>query len=1289
MSPPKPKASGGRDRHHLLRLQRALWHDRGSRVSLMVGAGVSLNARPLPGVRTGFPTWSQLADNMWNELYPPAKYTTDTKPSRPRNGLTPERIASEYVATFDRGALNDLIRRRVPDSGHEPGPLHDALLQLPWRDVFTTNYDRLLERTIVPGRSYHPVTSATELTRATPPRIIKLHGSFGADGPLIATEEDYRTYPRCFAPFVNTVRQTLIENSLVLVGFKGDDRNFLEWIGWIRDELGDHHCPIYLVVIFPMDDIERSLLIARGVTPIDLPALTGTCPSGTADHEALLLDFARRLWDGRRRADRWPIDETQNDPPSLPRGGDGDGAQNSTANANSEAGRDARLLGALQRWQEERQAYPGWVVAPAAERQKVWRATSRWVGTVLQDSAAWPAADRVVLVSEMNWRLEVAMAPLFPEWAEGVEDSVMALAERVRAEHGRGVATEKEEVAARSDWSVSEGWVRLVLALARTARETHNETAWTKHKAALDSVIQRFPVLIDLYHYETALWHLAQVDRAGARQVVAVWVPRHRSPRGMLWKAGVLAEIGQAKDARNLLREALREIRLATGAGGGRNVELLSMEGWCTYLLFFVEVSVDLLRLESVREEFDARWRELRELDCDPWRVHDYFVRELGREAPEQAPDVQEQPAFDPGQRRVNRRLGGGGIGPWLPAFACLRWFEDVGLPMRLRGVSTDEHLVRACEWVAPFFSFRSIWVLLRAGAAGALEKERFVTRPQVADMEVEVVERLSALMLVALERENTVVRAQAHPWTDTHVLEALVEVSSRLALRLDDDGLRKAFDVAMDLYREWLEDWAHGLAKAVGRWFVRLYEAADAEVLEEWLPDLLDSPLPRAGEEQSVEIWRDPLDGFRIGEFRATGLGSAETEERIRRVVERLLKRGRDEPGRRREDVVWRLVSMVRADLLNEVERRELGELVWSEHADGSFPKWKNLVLDDYAGFPAPDDVEVLSAIRRELLSRASAAGARRDGGTNSVVIGAGSDGILDVGPATRATVAVPYEPSGFVEWDAEEIRTLWVGLLGWWRATRLMMRISKARKLPFGHDDRIRASAVALEMFLVRVKVAGRSADEGEGWKELDDLMGQAREVGVELGGVWPYLLIDRPGERGRIEMDIVRDLAECGGRRAAAAARAVRHWVYLVAAARVEGSAATVVSALADRVAFRRLAGAQSCIRELAALLVDKGEFVSGESVDRLVVGLEGWEEAVESKTGESRACGMPPDERPDLREAVGVLVNALNTWWGDRRQERPVPPAVKRVLETYSRDPLPEVRRAVSEERWRYW
>ena len=59
------------DLPHLRQLQNDLWCWPKSRSAVMVGAGLSLNAEPLPGVTTRFPTWRQLVRAMFDELHPP------------------------------------------------------------------------------------------------------------------------------------------------------------------------------------------------------------------------------------------------------------------------------------------------------------------------------------------------------------------------------------------------------------------------------------------------------------------------------------------------------------------------------------------------------------------------------------------------------------------------------------------------------------------------------------------------------------------------------------------------------------------------------------------------------------------------------------------------------------------------------------------------------------------------------------------------------------------------------------------------------------------------------------------------------------------------------------------------------------------------------------------------------------------------------------------------------------------------------------------------------------------
>ncbi len=298
------------DHNNLLQLQKHLTRRQNLRPAVMVGAGMSRNSTPSPGVSTRFPTWGELSRAMYDEVYPlPPNATEEQIKRRERefNQKTALRIASEYEAQFKRRQLDYFLLKSIPNKDHHPGKLHKLLLDLPWKDVFTTNYDTLLERTYVPGRLYKSVQTVNDLATSESPRIIKLHGSFSSNTSFIITEEDYRTYPQRFAPFVNTVRQSLIENAFVLIGFSGDDPNFLEWIGWIRDELGNQHAPIYLVGLLALTNVDRALLSRRRVTPIDLsPVSEEVAPTGDT-HSATLEWFIRCLQAVEPpRPERWP-----------------------------------------------------------------------------------------------------------------------------------------------------------------------------------------------------------------------------------------------------------------------------------------------------------------------------------------------------------------------------------------------------------------------------------------------------------------------------------------------------------------------------------------------------------------------------------------------------------------------------------------------------------------------------------------------------------------------------------------------------------------------------------------------------------------------------------------------------------------------------------------------------------------------------------------------------------------------------------------------------------------------
>ncbi|CAI3802786.1 hypothetical protein DBADOPDK_03132 [Pseudomonas sp. MM223] len=185
------------------------------------------------------------------------------------------RLAEEYQAFFGPQSMHDSLKTAINDQAFQPGALHDELLRLPWSEVLTTNWDTLLERAAatVPERIYGVVRKQEDLASARSPRIVKLHGTIVLDNHLVFTQEDYRTYPARYAAFVNYARQVFIENELCLLGFSGEDPNFLAWAGWVRDHLAGQARRIYLVGALGLNAAKRKYLESINIAPIDLSAL--------------------------------------------------------------------------------------------------------------------------------------------------------------------------------------------------------------------------------------------------------------------------------------------------------------------------------------------------------------------------------------------------------------------------------------------------------------------------------------------------------------------------------------------------------------------------------------------------------------------------------------------------------------------------------------------------------------------------------------------------------------------------------------------------------------------------------------------------------------------------------------------------------------------------------------------------------------------------------------------------------------------------------------------------------
>ncbi|MFL6197552.1 MAG: SIR2 family protein, partial [Thermoanaerobaculia bacterium] len=468
------------DQLYLDRIRAALWQ-RGAHgnATVMVGAGMSLNARPRGAGSGRFPTWSDLARTVVDHLYPAyggANSEHRDHALRQANATSGFlRLAQEYETAFGREALERLIADSVPDLRFEPGVLHQRLLELPWSDVFTTKWDTLLERaaTRVVDRHYDVVRTIAEIPRSARPRIVKLHGTLPATRPLIFTEEDFRTYPARFAPFVNLAQQSMMENVFCLLGFSGDDPNFLYWSGWVRDHLKDYAPHIYLVGWLDLPSPRRHMLEGRGVVPVDLAHLPShpPWPKETRDQRALEWFLSSLEEAEPYRATDWPeardrqTPEPSADLPAVLVESTGFPLRES-AEPKSSANLD-ELRNTVEVWRHNRQLYPGWLIAPPPIRSRLWTNTELWISTIFELLPSLGATERIEVLEELNWRLETCLVPLTAALVVAISEALSAVDPRVL------------------DRDLPSRWVRLAASLLRAAREADDDAAFERWAEAL------------------------------------------------------------------------------------------------------------------------------------------------------------------------------------------------------------------------------------------------------------------------------------------------------------------------------------------------------------------------------------------------------------------------------------------------------------------------------------------------------------------------------------------------------------------------------------------------------------------------------------------------------------------------------------------------------------------------------------------------------------------------------------------------------------------------------------
>jgi hypothetical protein len=1282
----------------------------------MVGAGFSLNATPIRLGLPRMPTWGELVLKLIDDLYPSEdqelKWHRETALNSSSTSGGMLRLAEEYAMAFGRDRLDGRLQEFVPDLSFEPSTLHEQLLRLPWRDVFTTNWDTLLERAArrLPLLDYQVVATPSDLSRSGQPRIVKLHGSFPHTRPFIVTEEDYRTYPVTFAPFVNAVRQAAMESVLCLIGFSGTDPNFLAWTGWVRDQLGPHQPHIFLVGLDAHSQAQRLLLERRGVRIIDLSRLPGLEKYPRGNRHRLALEwFLQNLLAGRSSIDpsSWPIRPSGSPPngpvdlppvpsspqPNYPGFPNHWGPEKPTVFSAAEA--------ALV-WRQARKLYPDWVIAPKKVRDQLWE-DLRWrVFQVTRAMQSAPLSVRLLVIRELLWQLTVCLMPP-PETLRALILTTLKEVERLWQERNSSAelsaycvgeivtpfpssVTEADEAKAEKLlWAgpdaVAEAWIELVFSLLQRARELGDESEFIKWEGFLRSSRQRDPALWARLSYERCLHAIGRVDHVALTQAVQDWGSDDGGdPYFAVRRASILAEMGHFRDAEQLCGQALNDIRQARRRDTD-DIASLSREAWAMVLFHnlgaattFSGPTVDRKyeQFWATSNEHFQRWRELSDLVGQPYQEIKRLEERLAGSPTLQDPLEDVVPAgaaVGTGEADVflERPLSDKYWSQLHDSIQALHLCDIAGLPAQIANVTlTQNARIGAIKHLRPVAPNLATVAFLRVGRMDGTKEKNLFDVVWVALLEPAKIQALAgraqSLLRLALEfhRANSRVDERlADYWRNRANFAA--GLLGRLVSRLPKDAISDVAQAAIAYFQDGYAN-RHLLEENLTFLFEMALRALPIQERLSLLVELVSMPLPISATPRLA--WPEPLSMIQNA---APAPDRSSFGAEFTAAVSKLLNYAESDTAGARGDALFRLAVLFDLGLLEPLEVRRFSEALWTPLREIGLPSNEDLRDDSLLALPQPEPGIAESTFRIGYLSPESPNPFDfPDALSNSREFSDLYSRLSSIiGAVNRRT-----EGQQLLGLSTDEASLLTRRLL------TLIARLVEHERSPwssFDRNDLIRHAQVALAE-------AGLSYLDPQDTLILKEAQGLLQEWDLReepvLDAQIALLRLDSsqaPALFDRLE----RDLRSHRPERANAALLALERWILRSTRWQVPPPPDYLLLSVALLVEDGWPAVLKQALATARALVKSESIPSPDKVIAYLLQGLRALMTAADYRRGDRIGLGgIPSDDLPAIRIAVVRLASALH----DKGQDDP---AVLWWIEAARVDPLPDVRDALNQ------
>lgn len=233
------------------------------RAILFVGSGVSAGL--------GLPTASALVDLLAEDL--------DYEPDIFRR-LGDFSTLAEYYTLQHGGSIGQL-RSKLDVAWHGSkvdigaSRIHQAIVELGFPWIYTTNYDRWLERAFDHAKTdYLKVVNVGDLRKEKPglTQIVKFHGDFDDDASIVLTDTSYMARLEFDSPLDIKLRSDTLGRTILFLGYSLSDINlryllYKLTILWKSSGYPAARPQSYIVLPRP-NAVQEAVLASRGVRAI-------------------------------------------------------------------------------------------------------------------------------------------------------------------------------------------------------------------------------------------------------------------------------------------------------------------------------------------------------------------------------------------------------------------------------------------------------------------------------------------------------------------------------------------------------------------------------------------------------------------------------------------------------------------------------------------------------------------------------------------------------------------------------------------------------------------------------------------------------------------------------------------------------------------------------------------------------------------------------------------------------------------------------------------------------------